>query len=185
MATISNSTNAVVTHTQIWEIPPGAEVDRTVIPRGMTQYQGAASVAALGAGDVLRLRVQFVLPTNFFYLLKTATLRFISDGVTESWEANGQAIWNDAEIGFDTVSGMSSVLTYDYSTGVPAARVYQLIEPVPQIFLSGPAGSLFIMETSDITPTSLAGDVFWGVQMYQFDVEQMSNYAVHTQFPTR
>lgn len=183
MALVSNTTDVTPTGGSTWKIPPGQAINESFIPRGMVTFDGTTAVAALGAGDSLRVRVRFQFPTNYVYLLKDFSFYFASDDQSHSMESQGQCI-------FEMTRGLVAVnmfapLSYEYTTLQSDMLIYQLVEPYKIPLLDGPAGDQMIVALADITPTSVAGDIQWGMSFYQYDIEQALHYPIHTQMPVQ
>lgn len=189
MALISNALDPPVTGIETWEVPNEPGLNLSLIPRGMITYFGSQEIAALGAGDTLRVRTRFIMPGNgFCYLLKSLMYSFASDDITMSMEVYGNLLFQAAgEVSYATLDG--SQLTNEYAAGNPSMRSYRIQEPIPQVLLYDQASDGSIDRLSvvltDVTPTSVAGDCLFTAQFYMFDVEQARKYPLHTLLPIR
>lgn len=182
MALISNTNDMQVVRTVHWAIPPGSSIDKTQIPRGMVSWYGLQAVAALGAGDTLRLRTRFILPTNFVYLLKSLNYYFQSDDVTISMENNASLVYdlNDSSE-FAVVDMVANGISYAYETAQGAQKYYQVQENyAARPLMSGPKGDFFTVILTDLTPTSVAGDAVFHVECLFYDVEQAESWQLNT-----
>lgn len=179
MALISNSATAEITGGAAWRIPSGNRIDRTNIPRGMVTFNGSQQILALGAGDTLRIRTIFNLPSNFIYQIKTFAYQFNSDDVTISMENSGFISYSFSDGSFLAVNLTSPGIHYLYETAQGATKLYDPPVDFAKPFMNGAAGDFFTVGLTDLTPTSVAGDVIWNIQLYQYDIEQIQNWQLN------
>ena len=149
----------------------------------MVTYLGTVVVAALGAGDTLRLQVVFTLPSNFVYRFKDLSLLFESDDTTISMEKIAYMTQRSGpQIIFTELVAAGTAFLYELNQG--AQQIYVPSGTVARPLLSGPNGDLLQVNLSDFNPTSVAGDLRFVLQLYQFNVEQSLNYPLNTSLPT-
>lgn len=169
-----------------WEIPPGAVLDHTPVPRGIRRYIGTAQIAALGAGDETNFNLTFTYPVQYNYLPKSLTIWFSSDDLTTEFSNFGSLEYRPT-----TSSSLGTRRNYalvcEGAAFRAAVRSEQYFSPrgTWKEWISGPDVDVIQIFLADISgDTSTAGDVSWFAEFWEYDIEQCLKWPVNTPQPT-
>lgn len=179
-----------------WNVPGGATLPRTRIPRGERVYRGSQVIAIKDAANISVWTLTATLPRNFCYKLVEMRVRgdFTSAAEAIDIEPGAKATLTDdvASDSFDLV--LPSQLTGEAD---PAAKGYRwsatgLIwtfgmeaASLPATFLKAQAADATVIvnwidQSSDASATYT---LFWYIRLFVFDVDQLNEFGVHVPTP--
>lgn len=200
MATVTTSTTNLGKPI-IWDIPPGAVVDHTNVPRGEALFDGSQSIPLKDAADVSVWNLTCPLPIGFVYRIVEFRLwalapdasdfadwaAFMKGTVTPSPDPGHQG----AQFFFQLTNqvGVSSAFTlfsYPISTG-GAADNLTFFEPNVKIDPAisclegdGSIGVSWLDTSADDTGITV---VHWRIRALVYDISQYNNSPVHVAMP--
>lgn len=189
MAIIPVSVAADPPTAKAWELPPGPQALRSPIPRGRITFAGTDAIATLVSGNQTQYTLSLTFPTGFVYLPRTLLLRYTSDDLDISWDANAIAF---ARLGggvgtAGTVNGISWNLTSPGVSNIQAAvatRVWAPSSGSPKILFLGDDVLQFFLEDMDVAADgATAGDMSYWHDFYVFDVDQVDKWEINTPIP--
>lgn len=165
-----------------WVLPPSPVAIRSPIPRGLVIFAGNGAVAAKSAGDETNLSIALTMPTGFAYLPRNVNIRFGSADLVELFETLGFGLYTIARLPstdlFNMVSPgqVISGAALAFKNWVPGAGA-------PKRLLEGDDTLTFTFSDMDAGASS-AGNLFWFVDLYVFDTDQVDKWEVNTPIPT-
>lgn len=201
MATVT-TTSTSIAKPIFWDVPPGAELDLTNVPRGEVLFDGSESIPAKDAADVSVWNLLCVLPRNFVYRLVEFRLWALAPDISDftDWDAfmRGSVTPNPdpgplgAQFFFQLtnkvgVNSAFTVFSYPISTGGAADNVAFFNTDVklePAITCNDGNGEIAVSwldTTADATGITIA---HWRIRALVYDISQYRNYAVHVATPT-
>jgi len=164
-----------------WEMPPNYEGLRSPIPRGLITYAGTDAIATLTAGDETTYQLSLVMPPGFAYLPKMIQVLYRSDDL----DAN----FNNLALGFYLRAIDKGTPHFSLQSpgeiirnALDANIVWAPLPVTPKLVLQ--ASDSMGIQCADMAPGgSSAGDMFYFMQFYVFDVDQVDKWEVNTPIP--
>jgi len=163
-----------------WSVPPDNVLNETGIPRGVRVYNGSVAVPALGIGDETAVNITFTFPTAYSYLCKSLNLRFQSDDETTEFDRQGVLLYTDGQqLGYQYALDSPGPAFVKSAGIMKSIDVYHPVGTWRQ-WISGGRGDTMNLTLADISSdASTAGDVFWRVEFWEYDLEQCFNWQVN------
>lgn len=161
-----------------WAVPPAEGLNKSPIPRGIRHYHGSVAVPALGAGDETLVILTHSFPSQYHFLPRNLSVWFRSDDQTLSFEVIGALAFVDANVAEDHMVALEAPGVGYSSTTMRATQVYSP-QGMWRIWINGPNADLVKFYLTDLTDTSIAGDVFWACDYWIYDIEQCMQWSVN------
>lgn len=165
-----------------WEMPTTYDGLRSPIPRGLITFSGSDPIATLGAGDETAYTLTTVMPPGFVYLPRIMHVRFTSDDLVAQFGVNAFGVYVRNEDTINCKFNMQSPGVV-INNAVVGELLYHPLPVTPKILLAG-ADSIQFRLSDMSAGGSTAGDMIYFVQLYVFDVDQVSKWEVNTPIPT-
>lgn len=167
---------------KLWETPPDPVALRSPIPMGTIKFQNSGAVAAKGANDETNLSLKLTMPSGYVYLPRFIETRFTSDDLVETYNANAFGHYVFA-------SGDNSFITFNMTSpgqfiegAIKAEKIWIPGLGTPKILMRPTDTLNFGFADMDAGATT-AGDLFWAVELYVFNVDQIDKWEVNTPIP--
>lgn len=182
MAVISISTTDATPKVRRWEMPAGPQGIRSPVPRGILCFNGTTAIASKLSTNVTNVRLIVQPPTGYVHLLKSFALRVASDDLSIDFGLFGTGSYSLA----------STAINPHFNIVAPGISFVTLATRANIIFVPTPdTPKFFLVDTDNIAfnvqdmsaDASTAGDYFWNVELYQFDVDQIDKFELNTPIP--
>lgn len=180
MAVVSVSVQDSIPLPTKWEMPTSQESLRTPIPRGVVTFSSSDPIATLSAGDETAYSVQCTMPGGFAYLPKVINLRFSSDDLVANFNLNAFGFYTRADGPVTFFWSLEGLLVID--SAVEANIVWQPLPVTPKLYLL-PGEQLTLRAADMDAGGSTAGDMFYFIELYVFDIDQIDKWATNTPIP--
>lgn len=171
-----------------WELPPNPVAMRSPIPRGLVTFFGTDAILAKGANDETSYKLRLTMPTGFAYLPKLLSITMQADALSNNFGLQGIMAYvmpsrgSTSEGSFGTYPVPFVCPGETIALATIARRTYAPIRGTAKQLLRG--GDLVDFFLSDMDAgTSDAGDMNYYLEFYQFDVNQVDKWEVHTPIP--
>lgn len=166
-----------------WEMPANPDALRSPIPRGIIKYDGTTAVALKTAGNLTAFKVVTTLPDGFAYLMKSAVIKVVSDDLVNLWDLFGALTVNiDKDAAAAVSYPFNAFGTAILGSGTRATKIFTPVTGTSKFILMSDDVVDFRLTDSDAAE-SPAGDIFWHIELYQYDVDQVLKYEVNTPIP--
>lgn len=166
-----------------WEMPANPDSLRSPIPRGIIKYDGTAAIPLKGAGDLTDFKLIITLPDGFAYLMKSAAIKMVSDDLTAQFNLFGSMTVNINKSAAAAVSyPFNAHGNTIFGSGTRAGTIFTPVVGTAKFILMSDDVLDFRLQDdhADETP---AGDAFWHIELFQYDVDQVLKYEVNTPIP--
>lgn len=166
-----------------WEMPEAPDALRSPVPMGVVQFEGSEPIAVKGTNDETNYKLVTVLPGGFAYLIKSATVAFVSDDLVNDFGNFGvmRYLLNTAGITYAFDAPGESFL----GNAAKAARIYSISRGSAKLMLQPDAGHTIDFRLTDMSAdASTAGDVNYFIEFYQYAIGQVTKWEVNTPLPT-
>lgn len=203
MATVTTTSSPTPQRNQ-WVVPPGYQMSG--IPRAEIVFANSFTIAAVGAGDVSVININFTPPANYFYrlvdlsFLITATteadmddlddalfaqLRNFRDGGVNAQTRSFQMINTSKQaVTSGLIAGISML---SVTSAFPFSGMYTMgpFDVLPGTILStvGGVGDVFLTLENPNASSDGAWFAFNYCRMLQYDVSDEFEYLLHTPTP--
>ena len=182
MAIILVATTDTIDNTVQFNVPQ--PIEDTYVPRGIARHTGTQAIAALGAADQTRFQLNLEFPGNYEYRLKGLSVAFESDDTVNDFELTaGGIILNDATVNDVRYTVEAPPASFRGGQQNKIVNWQKMVE-MPDVLVSGAEGESTFIEFWDVsTDASSAGDFFWYIEWFFYDVSQARNWPIHAPFP--
>lgn len=142
-------------------------------------------MAALGSADQTAVVITLLFPTKFLYLPKRVNIYFESDDTTTEFEQFGVLAYEDSTASVRHTYELASSGVGRFTALLAATNIYHPIGAWREWINAEAQGASnnidrMTLNIQDMSgDTSTAGDVFWNVDFWIYDLEQCMNYPVN------
>lgn len=169
-------------------ISPGAVQDKTIVPRGTFRFTDTFAVATLAGGNQRNITITFDFPTNRHYLYKHMSFSYQADTVeTTSFNTVGFATYNlEGTVGSPGMVEMFSNGPSNVGSSLVSRITWTPIPSAPRMIIDGAAGDTLVIALADMDAAAggkVAGDIFFTVDFWMYDQEQVQQAAINTPLP--
>lgn len=185
MAVISNAVTSIGQIKDVWKIPPAPTHSRTLIPRGLFEFNGSAAIASKLAANQTRLTLTLDFNDNFCFLLKSVGLRLEADaGSSMDFSTNAVMQISDLSGGSALVHPLTSPGKCYLGGSLKETLSFYLEPNAPHPLIDGNKQDFSFAFADVSADASGAGDLDWAITFLMYDIEQCNHYPVQTPIPT-
>lgn len=164
-----------------WAMPPNPDSLRSPIPRGILTFEGSQAIALKAAGNITDFQLITTLPSGFGYISKSVSVKYVSDDLVNQFNVNGNSnvtLENGAAVSYPFTSPGNTLV----GIGTRATKIY-VPDRGTNKFILTPSDVVDWRIQDDHADESPAGDIFYFVEFYQFDIQQITEWEVNTPIP--
>lgn len=173
-----------------WAMPTSGQTNRSPVPQGLLTYSGKDAIATLAGGNQTSYSLAIQFPAGFAYLPRTILMRYSSDDLDISWDADGFLFADRPSVGASFAGSVAQTAFSCNSNGIWnraaafASRVWAPTAGSPKlIFQTGDELQVVLADIDVAADGATAGDMTYWIQLYVFNIDQIDNWEVNTPIP--